>query len=111
MTCRPVGIVTRRCDPRIDRLWEHLGAAGHPCIRITLKDKLDLGGEFFRWEVAVAAAGAVLGINPFNQPDVQLAKDLARKAMQEGGADSGVFKGEWEEDREDGERGQEQCNG
>jgi transaldolase/glucose-6-phosphate isomerase len=49
--------------------------------RIHLTEKADLGQEFFRWEVAVAAAGAVLGIHPFNQPDVELAKDLAERAM------------------------------
>jgi transaldolase/glucose-6-phosphate isomerase len=59
-----------------------LEQAGHPVVRIALQDKYDLGQEFFRWEMAVAAAGAVLEINPFNQPDVQLAKDLARKAME-----------------------------
>jgi hypothetical protein len=51
-------------------------------VRIDLGDAYDLGGEFFRWEIAVAAAGSVLGINPFDQPDVQLAKDLARQAME-----------------------------
>ena len=58
-----------------------LEAAGHPVAYIQLRQKTDLGQEFFRWEVAVAAAGAVLGIQPFNQPDVQLAKELAKKAM------------------------------
>jgi transaldolase/glucose-6-phosphate isomerase len=61
--------------------------AGHPVIRIQLAEKLDLGQEFFRWEVAVAAAGAVLGIHPFNQPDVELAKQLARKAMAKKGSE------------------------
>jgi transaldolase/glucose-6-phosphate isomerase len=58
---------------------------GHPVIRVRLKDRLDLGQEFFRWELATAAAGAVLGIQPFDQPDVQVAKDLARRAMEETG--------------------------
>ena len=58
-----------------------LEAAGHPVVRIQLRENIELGQEFFRWEVAVAAAGAVLGIQPFNQPDVQLAKELAKKAM------------------------------
>ena len=62
-----------------------LEAMGHPVARIQLRQKIDLGQEFFRWEMAVAAAGAVLGINPFNQPDVQLAKELAKKAMAGGG--------------------------
>ncbi len=64
-----------------DRQVAALEANGHPVARIDLGDKRDLGQEFFRWEVAVAAAGAVIGIHPFNQPDVQLAKDLAKKAM------------------------------
>jgi transaldolase/glucose-6-phosphate isomerase len=44
-----------------------------------------LGQEFFRWEFATAVAGAVLGVQPFDQPDVQLAKDLARRAMDSSG--------------------------
>jgi transaldolase / glucose-6-phosphate isomerase len=67
-------------DAQVDA-WQ---AAGHPVARIRLTERADLGQEFFRWEVAVAAAGAVLGIHPFNQPDVQLAKDLAREAMAGG---------------------------
>lgn len=58
--------------------------AGHPVIHIHLHERVDLGGEFFRWEVATAASGLVLGIHPFNQPDVQLAKDLAHQAMVSG---------------------------
>lgn len=54
---------------------------GHPVVRIILDKKEDLGREMFAWEVAVAAAGSVIGVHPFNQPDVQLAKDLARQAM------------------------------
>jgi transaldolase/glucose-6-phosphate isomerase len=69
----------------LDRHVAALEANGHPVARIDLKDKKDLGQEFFRWEFAVAAAGAAIGIHPFNQPDVQLAKDLAKKAMSESG--------------------------
>jgi transaldolase/glucose-6-phosphate isomerase len=65
----------------IDRNVAALEANGHPVARIDLDEKQDLGQEFFRWEIAVAAAGAAMGIHPFNQPDVQLAKDLAKKAM------------------------------
>lgn len=65
----------------IDQSLHALSAAGHPVIRLHLQDAADLGAEFFRWEVAVAAACAVLGVHPFNQPDVQLAKDLAQRAM------------------------------
>lgn len=65
----------------LDEKVSALESAGHPVARIQLNEKGDLGQEFFRWEMAVAAAGAALGIHPFNQPDVQLAKDLAKKAM------------------------------
>ena len=74
----------------IDRQVAALEANGHPAAHIDLHDKRDLGQEFFCWEIAVAAAGAVLGINPFNQPDVQLAKDLAKKAMSKSSAKNGV---------------------
>ena len=70
----------------LDRQVAALEANGHPVARIDLDDKYDIGQEFFRWEFAVAAAGAALGINPFNQPDVQLAKDLSKKAMSESGS-------------------------
>lgn len=63
---------------------ETLQAARHPIVRITMDDPYDLGGEMYRSEMAVAAAGAALGINPFDQPDVQLAKDLANRAMTGG---------------------------
>jgi transaldolase/glucose-6-phosphate isomerase len=68
----------------LDRQVAALEANGHPVVRIDLNDKQDIGQEFFRWEFAVAAAGAAIGIHPFNQPDVQLAKDLARDAMSGG---------------------------
>ena len=71
-----------------------LEANGHPVAQIDVNDKLDIGQEFFRWEFAVAAAGAALAINPFNQPDVQLAKDLSKKAMSESGASGAKFKDE-----------------
>jgi transaldolase/glucose-6-phosphate isomerase len=66
-----------------------LEAAGHPVIRLALEDRYDLAGEMYRAEIATAMTGSVLGIHPFNQPDVQIAKELARKAMAgelEGGA-------------------------
>jgi transaldolase/glucose-6-phosphate isomerase len=56
-------------------------AAGHPVIRIAIADPIDLGAEAFRWEVATAIAGAVLGIDPFDQPNVEEAKDLTRKVL------------------------------
>ncbi len=67
-------------DPHTKKIAE-LEQAGHPVVRLRLAEMADLGQEFFRWEVAVASAGAALKIHPFNQPDVQLAKNLAREAM------------------------------
>jgi glucose-6-phosphate isomerase len=55
---------------------------GRPVVRIELKDILDLGAQFFLWEAAVAVAGHVLGINPFDQPDVEAAKGRAREAVE-----------------------------
>jgi len=64
-----------------------LQSQGHPLIRMQLSDAFDLGQEIFRWEFAVAAAGIVLRINAFDQPDVQLAKELARQAMAGAGSE------------------------
>ncbi len=57
---------------------------GHPVARIALEDRVQLGGEFFRWEMATAVAGYVLGINPFDQPNVQEAKDATREILAAG---------------------------
>ncbi|HEY6373415.1 MAG TPA: bifunctional transaldolase/phosoglucose isomerase, partial [Candidatus Sulfotelmatobacter sp.] len=53
--------------------------AGHPVVRITMADPYDLGAEFFRWEVATAVAGSIIGINAFNQPDVEASKVATRE--------------------------------
>lgn len=58
-----------------------LESAGHPVVRIRLRDRLDLGYQFFLWEMATAVAGARLGINPFDQPNVESAKVRAREMM------------------------------
>ncbi|MHC4511476.1 MAG: bifunctional transaldolase/phosoglucose isomerase, partial [Planctomycetota bacterium] len=58
----------------LDKGIDALESAGHPVVRISLEEREDLGGEFFRWEMATASAGAVLGINPFDQPNVEAAK-------------------------------------
>ncbi|HEX2254598.1 MAG TPA: bifunctional transaldolase/phosoglucose isomerase [Thermoanaerobaculia bacterium] len=60
---------------------DELERAGATVVRIRVPDRLDLGVEMLRWEIATAAAGAALGVQPFDQPDVQLAKDLAREAI------------------------------
>jgi len=56
-------------------------AAGHPVVRLTLGSRSDLGGEFFRWEMATAIAGAVLGVNPFDEPNVAQAKTATGAAL------------------------------
>ena len=65
------------------RLLEDLERDGHPVIRIELETLYHVAQEFFRWEFATAVAGAVMGINPFNQPDVESAKIEARKLTEE----------------------------
>jgi transaldolase / glucose-6-phosphate isomerase len=57
-------------------------AAGHPVVRITIDETLDLGGEVFRWEFATAVAGALLAINPFDQPDVEASKIVTRELTE-----------------------------
>ena len=61
-----------------------IAEASHPLIRIDLQDRYDLGAEFYRWEFATAIAGAVLGIHPFDQPDVQAAKDMTDAMLAHG---------------------------
>ena len=60
-----------------------LEKAGHPVVRIVMQDTYDLGAEFFRWEIATAVAGAIIGINPFNQPDVEASKVATRALTSE----------------------------
>ena len=60
-----------------------LAKAGHPVVRIVLPDIYSLGQEFFRWEFATAVAGSLIGINAFNQPDVEASKTETRKLTAE----------------------------
>ena len=72
---------TGSTDPDVAAHVAGLERAGHPVVHLRVTDRGDLGQEFFRWELAVASSGIVLGINPYDQPDVELAKELARQAM------------------------------
>lgn len=63
-----------------------LARAGHPVVRIELADALELGAAVFQWELATAVIGAVLGVNPFDQPDVEAAKQAARARMAASGS-------------------------
>ncbi len=62
-------------QPGVDEKLQALEAAGHPVIRLAMNDQYDLGEQFYLWELAVAAAGVILGINAFDQPNVQESKD------------------------------------
>jgi glucose-6-phosphate isomerase len=73
-------------DSAVRRLEE----AGQPVVRIDLSDTYDIGQEFFRWEFATAVAGAILGINPFNQPDVEASK-VATRALTSRYEETGSF--------------------
>ncbi len=69
-------------DAAQDRAMAAIEAAGHTVIHIELDDVHALSQEMFRWEIATAVAGAVMGINPFDQPDVESAKVEARAMME-----------------------------
>jgi transaldolase / glucose-6-phosphate isomerase len=66
-----------------------LEKAGHPVVRIELDDPIDIAGEMVRWEVATAIAGAVLGIDPFDQPNVEDAKERTRRVLAGAGRSDG----------------------
>jgi transaldolase/glucose-6-phosphate isomerase len=66
-------------DPAQDAAVSALEGAGHPLVRIEIAEPGFIGQEFFRWELATAVAGAVLGINPFDQPDVEASKVATRE--------------------------------
>ncbi|MDZ4837082.1 MAG: bifunctional transaldolase/phosoglucose isomerase [Candidatus Melainabacteria bacterium] len=85
--------VAGEADKMQEEALTSLEGNGHPVIRITLEDKMALGEEFFRWEIATAVAGSILGINPFNQPDVEASK-IATKALTEAYEKTGVLPAE-----------------
>ncbi|MXY46115.1 MAG: glucose-6-phosphate isomerase [Chloroflexi bacterium] len=70
---------TADTDAYIDRVE----SAGIPSVRLMLEDRYDIGGEFLRWQFATAVAGSLLGIHPFDQPDVQSAKDNTERLLAE----------------------------
>lgn len=68
-------------DNALDNAVKALEGAGHPVVQFSLADRYDLGRQFFLWELATAVAGYRLGINPFDQPNVEAAKILAREMV------------------------------
>jgi transaldolase/glucose-6-phosphate isomerase len=70
-------------DAAQDRALERLEAAGQPVVRIEVPGPYEIAAEFFRWEFATAVAGAILGIDPFDQPDVEASKVATRRLTDE----------------------------
>jgi transaldolase/glucose-6-phosphate isomerase len=70
-------------DKRQDAAVTGLEKDGLPVVRISVKNTYNLGQEFFRWEIATAVAGSIIGINPFNQPDVEASKLETKKLTSE----------------------------
>jgi hypothetical protein len=70
-------------DVRQDAKVRALEEAGHAVLRISMADTYDLGAEFFCWEIATAVAGSIIGINAFNQPDVEASKIATRNLTSE----------------------------
>ncbi|MCE7963914.1 MAG: bifunctional transaldolase/phosoglucose isomerase [Nitrospira sp. NTP2] len=70
-------------DPIHDAAVDRLERAGHPVVRMTVADLYEIGQEFFRWEFATAVAGAILGVNPFDQPDVEAGKAATKRLTTE----------------------------
>jgi glucose-6-phosphate isomerase len=68
-------------DAAVDRQVQGLLAAGHPVVRIHWQDRHDLGGEVIRWAMATAVAGALLGLDPFDEPNVQESKDRTKALL------------------------------
>jgi hypothetical protein len=77
-----VSIAVGKLDGETDVKLKALEAAGHPVVYRTLTDLYDLGEEFFLWEIATAFAGYRLGINPFDQPNVQESKDATKELLE-----------------------------
>ncbi len=75
--------LTNAPDTQQDAAIAALGDAGQPVITIAVDEVYSLGGEFFRWEFATAVAGSIIGINPFDQPDVEASKIETRKLTEE----------------------------
>jgi len=70
-------------DEQFGALISELTAAGHPVINIELSEVNSIGQEMYRWELATAAVGALMGINPFDEPNVQESKDRTRQVLAE----------------------------
>jgi transaldolase/glucose-6-phosphate isomerase len=75
--------LTSEADENREGWVESLQRSGHPVVAVRMDSPLDLGAEFYRWEMATAVAGAVLEVNPFDQPNVQESKDFTERLTQQ----------------------------
>ena len=66
-----------------DAAIQEIESSAQPVVRLDLRDAYDLGAEFFRWELATAVAGAIMGVHPFDQPNVQAAKDMTDSVLRQ----------------------------
>ncbi len=81
--CSSISAPGAIATPELEHGVEALEKADHPVVTIHMDDLLDLGQEFFRWEIATAVAGSILGINAFDQPNVQESKDNTNRLLSE----------------------------
>jgi transaldolase/glucose-6-phosphate isomerase len=70
-------------DPELEKIWGGLRELGQPVLLLPLPDTMQLGGELFRWEFATAIAGSILGIDAFDQPNVQESKENTKKVLEQ----------------------------
>ncbi|MBO0860417.1 MAG: bifunctional transaldolase/phosoglucose isomerase [Chloracidobacterium sp.] len=78
-----IHIAVGMIDPEAENRLRAIEAAGHPVVRRVMNDTLDLGEEFYVWEMATAIAGAVIGVDPFDQPNVQESKDNTKLLLED----------------------------
>ncbi|MBV9972927.1 MAG: bifunctional transaldolase/phosoglucose isomerase [Candidatus Eremiobacteraeota bacterium] len=78
-----VGSGLAGADSATESALATLHDAGHPVIRLAMNDEYDLGEQFYNWEIATAAAGSIIGINAFDQPNVQESKDNTKALLEE----------------------------
>jgi transaldolase/glucose-6-phosphate isomerase len=81
-------VLAGEADTGVEARLAELEQAGHPVVHLKLDDRFDLGQEFFRWEFATAVAGAVLRINPFDQPNVAESKANTKAVLAKGSTPS-----------------------
>ena len=80
-------------DGRHNSFLEELAQTGHPTMKISFNDPYDLGAEFLRWETATAVACALIGVNAFDQPNVQISKTITQQMIAEIKKNSGLSAG------------------